>query len=128
MNSIKRFELDANQIKIKDIVKKRFLELEIWAISDIDPNRNESHFTLESLENVLPNCQNTPILGYFERGDFVSHNGKMEYDKELENVFWNTERGERILGWVRESDPVEIVEKNGLHWLKIRCVLCVAYA
>lgn len=128
MNSIKRFELDANQIKIKDIVKKRFLELEIWAISDIDPNRNESHFTLESLENVLPNCKNTPILGYFERGDFVSHNGKMEYDKELENVFWNTEHGERILGWVRESDPVEIVEKNGLHWLKIRCVLCVAYA
>lgn len=103
--------------------------MEIWAVSDIDPNRNKSHFTLESMERVVANgsIKNKPIVGFFKENDFTTHEGVADYDIELQNEYWNTERGERILGWVRESDPVEIVEKDGLHWIKFRCVLCVKY-
>lgn len=103
--------------------------MEIWAVSDIDPNRNKSHFTLESMERVVANgsIKNKPIVGFFKENDFTTHEGVADYDIELQNEYWNTERGERILGWVRESDPVEIVEKDGLYWIKFRCVLCVKY-
>ena len=45
---LKCFELDSKQIRIRDILNdKNFLEIEIFAISDANPNRNRSHFTLE---------------------------------------------------------------------------------
>ena len=127
MDSFLTFDLSPKQIKYKEILDKKFIELEIWAISDINPNRNDSHFTLDSLIKAAPHVQNTPIVGFFENNDFTTHEGKADYDMELKREFWNTEKGERILGWVRESDPVEIVEKDGLHWLKFRCALCVTY-
>lgn len=127
--NILQFDLSSKQIKFKNILNKEFVEMEIWAISDIDPNRNKSHFTLESMERVVANgsIKNKPIVGFFKENDFTTHEGVADYDIELQNEYWNTERGERILGWVRESDPVEIVEKDGLHWIKFRCVLCVKY-
>lgn len=127
--NILQFDLTPRQIKFKDILSKEFVELEIWAISDIDPNRNNSHFTYESLKKVVENgsVKNKPIVGFFENNDFTSHEGSAGYDVELEKEYWNTERGERILGWVRESDPVELVEKDGLHWVKFRCALCTTY-
>lgn len=127
--NILQFNLSPKQIKFKNILNKEFVETEIWAVSDIDPNRNKSHFTLESMERVVTNgsIKNKPIVGFFKENDFTTHEGAADYDIELQNEYWNTERGERILGWVRESDPVEIVEKDGLHWIKFRCVLCVKY-
>lgn len=127
--NILQFDLSSKQIKFKNILNKEFVEMEIWAVSDIDPNRNKSHFTLESMERVVSNgsIKNKPIVGFFKENDFTTHEGVADYDIELQNEYWNTERGERILGWVRESDPVEIVEKDGLHWIKFRCVLCVKY-
>lgn len=127
--NILQFDLSSKQIKFKNILNKEFVEMEIWAVSDIDPNRNKSHFTLESMEKVVANgsIKNKPIVGFFKENDFTTHEGVADYDIELQNEYWNTERGERILGWVRESDPVEIVEKDGLHWIKFRCILCVKY-
>lgn len=127
MDNILRFDLSPSQLKFKNILNKEFIELEIWAISDINPNRNNSHFTLESLEASKDNVKNKPIVGFFENNDFTTHEGKADYDSEYQKQYWNTEKGERILGWVRESDPVEIVEENGLHWLKFRCILCTTY-
>ena len=126
-NSVLNFDLSPKQIKYKDILSKEFIELEIWAISDINPNRNNSHFTVESLKKAISNVKNKPIVGFFENNDFTTHEGKLDYDYELDNPFWNTEKGERILGWVRESDPVEVVKKDDLHWLKFRCILCTTY-
>lgn len=122
-----KFDLSPNQLKYKDILNKEFIELEVWAISTINPNRNKSHFTLESLQDALPDCKNKPIVGFFENNDFTTHEGKADYDSEMKKEYWNTERGERILGWIRESDPVEIVEEKGLYWLKFRCILCTTY-
>ena len=128
-NEIKtmKFELNSSQLKYRDILNKEFLELEVWAISDIDPNRNNSHFTKESMENALSTFKNKPIVGLFQKGDFVDHAGYIDYDNELQKQFWNVEGGERILGVIRESDPVELVEKDGLNWIKFRCVLWVQY-
>lgn len=122
-----KFELDSKQLKYRDILNKEFLELEVWAISDINPNRNNSHFTKESMENALSTFKNKPIVGLFQKDDFVDHAGRIDYDNELHKQFWNVESGERILGVIRESDPVELVEKDGLNWIKFRCVLWVQY-
>lgn len=43
------FELSPRQLKYKSILDKEFLELEVYAISDINPNRNDTHFTLEAM-------------------------------------------------------------------------------
>lgn len=40
------FELNPKQVKFKEILNKKFFNLEMWAISDVDPNRNQTHFTL----------------------------------------------------------------------------------
>ena len=127
--NILQFDLSPKQIKFKDILSKEFVELEIWAISDVNPNRNNSHFTYESLKGAVENgsMKNKPIVGFFDNNDFTTHEGHADYDLELDKEFWNTERGERILGWIRESDPVELVEKDGLHWVKFRCILCTTY-
>ena len=128
-NEIKtmKFELNSKQLKYRDILNKELLELEVWAISDINPNRNNSHFTKESMENALSTFKNKPIVGLFQKDDFVDHAGKIDYDNELHKQFWNVESGERILGVIRESDPVELVEKDGLNWIKFRCILWVQY-
>lgn len=121
------FELSPRQLKYKSILDKEFLELEVYAISDINPNRNDTHFTLEAMQKALPSFKNKPIVGLFERGDFTDHAGRMLKDPELNKVYWDTEHGERILGFIRESDKVEIVEEDGLHWIRFTCVLCVRY-
>ena len=59
------FALSPEQMKYKKILSKDFLELDVWAISDIDPNRNRTHFTFASMQEALPTFKNKPILGYF---------------------------------------------------------------
>ena len=127
--NVLRFDLTPRQVKFKNILNKEFVELEIYAISDADPNRNKSHFTFESMKKLVESggVKNKPIVGFFERGDFTTHEGSAAYDPELESTYWDTLKGERILGWVRESDKVEIVEEDGLHWIRFTCVLCVKY-
>lgn len=121
------FDLNSQQIKYKDILNKEFLELEVYAISDIKPNRNKTHFNLEAMQNALPDIKNKPIVGFFDKGDFEAHNGQIQLDSELNIRYWDTTYGERILGVIRESDPVEIVEVDGLHWIKFRCALWTTY-
>ena len=123
------FSLSPKQLKYREILGKEFLEMEIYAISDIDPNLNKTHFVTSGLEKFVERrgAVNKPILGFFEKNDFGSHDGFRDVDPETKATFWNTERGERILGWVRESDPIELVENDGLHWVKFNCVLCTKY-
>lgn len=76
------FAVDASQIDIKPLLKKEFLELTMRAISTANPNHNNSWFTRESLVVSIGTFKNKPILGYFENGDFVSHNGQWKKDPE----------------------------------------------
>lgn len=130
---ILKFDLDPSQIKIKDLLNKQFLDIEIEAISDANPNRNNSHFTKESMEKAIPSVKNKPVLGAFGKGklngpnDFDEHNVDIKYDMELGQAYWDYENGERILGTVRESDYVGVEEKNGQNWLVFRCCLWTLY-
>lgn len=123
------FSLSPKQLRYREILGKEFLEMEIYAISDINPNLNKTHFVTSGLEKFVERrgAVNKPILGFFEKNDFGSHDGFRDVDPETKTTFWNTERGERILGWVRESDPIELVMEDGLHWVKFNCVLCTKY-
>lgn len=124
------FDVDANQIKIKKLLKKDFLELSMKAISSANPNRNMSWFTPEAMEKALPTFYNKPILGCFNNGDFESHNGSWEKDGETGMSYWDTlgSKGERILGLIRSEDEVKIVEENGLKWITLTCALWTQYS
>lgn len=124
------FDVDANQIKIKKLLKKDFLELSMKAISSANPNRNMSWFTPEAMEKALPTFYNKPILGCFNNGDFESHNGSWEKDGETGMSYWDTlgSKGERILGLIRSEDEVKIVEENGLKWVTLTCALWTQYS
>ena len=126
---LKCFELDSNQIRIRDILNdKNFLEIEIYAISDANPNRNKSHFTLESMQKGLESFNDKPILGFFNKqGDFESHNGRVAYDPEEQVDYWDNSNGEQILGFIRQTDRKEIVEKNGLHWICCTAMIYTQY-
>ena len=124
------FNVDASTLHIKEILKKDYLELSMKAISDAKPNRNGSWFTKESLEKCKDSFKDKPILGYFKHNDFVSHNGKWSKDQELNMDYWDTlGEGERILGFIRESDNVEVIEdpETGLHWITVSCALWTQY-
>lgn len=127
-----KFELSPQDVQIKKILNKEFLELDIHAISDIYPNRNKSAFTKDSLEKSKHTCYNKPILGAFNliTQDFDQHNGQMRYDKELDENYWDTtgRNDEKILGVIRESDDVDVVSEGDLNWLKITCVLWTYYS
>ena len=128
-----RFEADATQIDIKSILKKEFVELKMRAISTANPNRNNSWFTKESLVNSKDTFKNKPILGYFENGDFVSHNGEWKQDPDTKLDYWDTtevKKGERPLGVIREQDEVEVVDdpNTGLSWIVLSCVLWTQYS
>lgn len=124
------FDVDANQIKIKKLLKKDFLELSMKAISSANPNRNGSWFTPEAMEKALPTFYNKPILGCFSNGDFESHNGSWEKDGETGMSYWDTlgAKGERILGLIRSEDEVKIVEERGLKWITLTCALWTQYS
>ena len=126
---LKCFELDSNQIRIRDILNdKNFLEIEIFAISDANPNRNKSHFTLESMQKGLESFNDKPILGFFNKqGDFESHNGRVAYDPEEQIDYWDNSNGEQILGFIRQTDRKEIVERDGLHWICCTAMIYTQY-
>ena len=101
------------------------------AVSSANPNRNNSWFTKESMERSLQSFVNKPILGYFTKGDFVSHNGEWKVDSETNIPYFDTldtPEGERILGIIRESDRLEIVQDvSGLYWIEFTCALWSQY-
>ena len=126
------FALDGDQIDYKSYSQKDFLELSMKAISDANPNRNNSWFTRESIEKAIASgtCKNKPVLGYFENDDFVSHNGAWKKDSETGVSYWDTlgTKGERILGVIREKDEVVMTEDSkGQTWLCFSCALWVQY-
>lgn len=125
------FAVDASQIDIKPLLKKEFLELTMRAISTANPNRNNSWFTRESLVASIGTFKNKPILGYFENGDFVSHNGQWKKDPETRMEYWDTldTKGERPIGIIRSEDEVKVVddEETGLSWACLTCALWTQY-
>lgn len=131
----KQFILDSKSLKIKEILNKDFLEIEILAIAEGE-NRNESSFTLESMKKSIPTFYNKFILGYFNvqgdvnnEGNFEEHNSDIKYDKDCEEFYYSylAPNAEKALGLIRESDKVEIVEVNGKKWIKLTAAILTKY-
>ena len=127
------FDLDAKSVKVKKLLNQDFLEVSIDAISTAYPNRNNSHFTKESLEDALSTFYNKPVLGSFSvsKDDFRGHEGDLEYDEDLDQLYYdyNDEISERPLGMIRQSDKIEVFnnKKDGLDWIRFTCAIWVKY-
>ena len=126
-----RFDLSNKDLKLRETLDQDFLELEMYVINDDKPNRNYSHFTKKAMYNSIDTFYNKPVLGFFnlKKGDFEEHNSDLEWDEETEDLYWSYDAidAEVPLGLVRESDEVEVVEKNGKTWIKLTCAIWVKY-
>ena len=111
-NKILKFELGSENVKIKNILNKDFLEIEMKAISTAYPNRNNSHFTKESLIQASPTVYNKPILGSFsaEDDDFRAHEADLLYDDNFEQLYYDytSPSAETPIGLIRSEDKVVI--------------------
>lgn len=132
--NILKFDLSNKNLKIKKLLNQEFLVVEMKAISSAYPNRNMSHFTKEAMEKAIPTFYNKPVLGAFfvDKNDFDGHNGALQYDKELEEDYYDyTDEGSEIpLGVIREQDNVEVYKDDfdGLYWVKFTCALWCKYS
>ena len=83
------------------------------------------------MQKALPTFRNKPVLGYFnnEKGDLRGHDSDLQYDSEYNNWYFDYTDGksETPLGVIRSEDVVEIVQKDGLNWVKFTCVLWTKY-
>jgi hypothetical protein len=127
------FGVDASSITLREIMNRSFLELSMRAISSAKPNINMSWFTPDSLKKAIPTFKNKPILGFFQNGDFGTHDGVERRDIQTGIDYWDTlgSRGERVLGLIRSEDKVEVVEdenQKGLYWIQLTCALWTQYA
>lgn len=131
----KQFVLDSTSLKIKEILNKDFLEIEILAIAE-GQNRNETAFTLEGMKKSIPTFYNKFILGYYKvhgdinnEGNFEEHNSDIKYDSECEEFYYSylAPNAEKALGLIRESDKVEIVEVKGKKWIKLTAAILTKY-
>ena len=135
MNNKKSFVLDSKSLKIKEVLNQDFMEIEILSIAE-GLNRNNSYFTLESMEKGIPTFYNKFIMGYYRvnnvkngEGVFEEHNSDIRYDKELDEFYWSytAANAEKPLGLVRESDKVEIIEQDGKKWIQLTAVILTKY-
>lgn len=131
----KQFVLDSKSLKIKEILNKDFLEIEILAIAE-GKNRNKTSFTLESMKKAIPTFYNKFILGYFNvqgdvnnDGHFEEHNSDIKYDAECDEMYYSylAPNAEKALGLIRESDKVEIIEIKGKKWIRLTAVILTKY-
>ena len=131
----KQFILDSKSLKIKEILNKDFLEIEILAIAE-GKNRNKTSFTLESMKKAIPTFYNKFILGYFNiqgdgnsDGHFEEHNSDIKYDAECGEMYYSylAPNAEKALGLIRESDKVEIVDIKGKKWIRLTAVILTKY-
>lgn len=132
-NKVLKFELSPRNLKVKKLLNQDFLVIEMKAISSVNPNRNGSYFTKESMEDAIPTFYNKPILSSFSvtSDDFRGHEGDLKYDPELDQLYYDytDAKSETPLGMIRSEDIVELVydEIDGLYWIKFSCALWVKY-
>jgi len=124
------FELSPEQLRIKTLLNKEFLAVDIMAISNVYPNRNKSYFTEDSMRNAIPTFYEKPILGAFDtlKEDYLGHNTSLIHDEYGVHEDTTGGRNEVPLGLVRSKDRVELIEKDGLKWISLSAALWVNYS
>lgn len=127
-----KFELSPQSLKIKNVLKNDFIAIDVYAISDVYPNRNNSYFPVSAMQDAKPTFYNKPALGAFDvaHDDFKAHEMEYRWDNELQQDYFDFTNGkcEVPLGVIRGEDLVEIVEHDGQTWVHFTCVLWAKYA
>ena len=127
-----KFELSPQSLKIKNVLKNDFIAIDVYAISDVYPNRNNSYFPVSAMQDAKPTFYNKPALGAFDvaHDDFKAHEMEYRWDNELQQDYFDFTNGkcEVPLGVIRSEDLVEIVEHDGQTWVHFTCVLWAKYA
>lgn len=130
-NKVLKFELSPQNLRIKNVLRNDFIAIDVYAISDIYPNRNNSHFTAASLRDAIPTFYNKPALGAFNvsKNDFKGHEMELRWDNELQQDYFDFTNGrcEVPLGVIRSEDLVEVIDLNGQTWVHFTCVLWAKY-
>ena len=127
-----KFELSPQSLKIKNVLKNDFIAIDVYAISNVYPNRNNSYFPVSAMQDAKPTFYNKPALGAFDvaHDDFKAHEMEYRWDNELQQDYFDFTNGkcEVPLGVIRSEDLVEIVEHDGQTWVHFTCVLWAKYA
>lgn len=130
-NKVLKFELSPQNLRIKNVLRNDFIAIDVYAISDVYPNRNNSHFTANSLRDAIPTFYNKPALGAFNvsKNDFKGHEMELRWDNELQQDYFDFTNGrcEVPLGVIRSEDLVEVIDLNGQTWVHFTCVLWAKY-
>lgn len=117
----KNFQLQVDNISLKESNDSDFLYLKIYAISD-GVNRNNQEFLLEGFEKQIPTFYNKPILAYFNKklNDTEEHNSDLDID-EFGNVFYDYdyETAEKPVGVIPESQKIYVEKVDGRSWIVI---------
>lgn len=129
---ILKFDLSSDAIQVRNLMSQYFLNIRIKAISNIMPNRNNSHFTEESMIKSLSSFKNRPILCNYkvDEDDYGAHdsnNIRLDLDSNIMYEDYESNNSEKIVGIIRESDNVELVHEDDLAWIYVNCALYVCY-
>lgn len=132
---IERFDISTKNLKIKNLISQEFLAVEFRAISNILPNRNNSHFTREAIINAKNSCYNKPILAAYDaqRDTILAHeDAGIKYDSDVDQYYYDYtgKNCEIPVGIIPESAKVEIVEDptDGLTWLVFSGLIWINYS
>lgn len=132
---IERFDISTKNLKIKNLISQEFLAVEFRAISNVLPNRNNSHFTREAIINAKDSCYNKPILAAYDaqRDIILAHeDAGIKYDSDVDQYYYDYtgKNCEIPVGIIPESAKVEIVEDptDGLTWLVFSGLIWINYS
>jgi hypothetical protein len=115
--------IPVNFEKIEEIADSRFTRVKVW-IAHTGINLNNSYFSKETLEKMIPSLANVPIVGYItadnlDEKDFNGHEQKLVIDDNgIELVYIG-----RAYGIVPENNNAkfETKEVNGEEKLFLTC-------
>ena len=97
----KTFILSFSNIKLKN----DYIAIDVYAISDVYPNRNNSYFPVSAMQDAKPTFYNKPALGAFDvaHDDFKAHEMEYRWDNELQQDYFDFTNGkcEVPLGVIR---------------------------
>jgi len=105
---------NVKKFKFTPTDNKQFISADFWAIRD-SLNRNESSFTVESLEDAKQTVVNKPILANFTQNDFGSHDSFPKYDPISGKMY--EQFIEKPIGIINESSDIRIEKVDGHSWL-----------
>lgn len=128
-----KFIFEAEKVKVSSGLFKDFVVCTAYLMSD-GVNRNNSEFTLESLEKSLPSFENKPVLaniwfqnkGGNKKAYIGSHDWKVERDEDGEEYI-SYRGGETPVGVITDKSQLSIQKYRGRNFVVAKLFLWKQY-